>query len=200
MFSVVIPTIGRSTLDNAILSVLKESATCIVVNDGIDMESPNPHDDLKYIKLGRNFGRLDGLLWYGQIAFTAGVYISESEFTMAIGDDDELLPGSGEIIRAKINANPDIDMWIPGIAYNNGHVACMSRNHLACGNISHTIYRSKIFAFEPMYHHHYEDAAVQDWIHVQRCVKSGWKIDWIESPCVAIRPKLSGTNGRGQVN
>lgn len=197
MFSVVIPTIGRSTLNNAIDSVLREAQQCIVVNDGIDMPEPTPRPNLKYIKLGRNFGRLDGVVWYGQVAFTVGTYLSQTEFTMAIGDDDELLHGAGELINRKIAERPEVDIWVPGIVFNNGNVLCTARNVLMCGNVSHTLYRSKILATEPMYHRKGENTSIHDWLHVERCVQNGWSIDWIEAMCVAIRPHLPGTNGRG---
>lgn len=195
--SVVIPTIGRATLDRAIESVLRAGFPCIVINDGIEMTPPSEHPGLKYLKLGRNYGRLDGELWYGQIGFTTGTYLSETEFTMALGDDDEIIEGVSEAMVSKIASEPEIDMWIPGLRYNNGRIACVHVGGFYVGNISHTIYRTKILAYHPMYNRRNEYTPHQDWHHVERCVQEGWKINWLGFPCVAIRPSMHGDHGRG---
>jgi len=198
MLSVVIATIGRRTLEHAIESVLTQGLTCLVVNDGVEMSEPPPRPGLKYLKLGQNFGRLDGKLWYGQVAFTAGVWLSETEFTMGIGDDDELLPDVVPRMCERMRSSPDIDIWIPGIQFNTGRVLCDKPGRLRCGNVSHTIYRSKILATDPMFNRRGDNTAVHDWLHVERCVREGWTIDWFGFPCVSIRSRLPGTNGRGE--
>lgn len=197
MLTVVIPTIGRSTLNNAIESVLAEGLPCIVVNDGIDLTPPCPQPGLTYVKLGRNFGRLDGRIWYGQIAFTAGVFLSSTEFTMGLGDDDELTPGTGRAIAAAISEHPAVDIWVPGIEYNDGTIVCMDQGKLQCGNVSHLAYRSKIFAQHPMFHHPDDDQPVSDWHHCRRCVEAGATIQWLERICVRIRPHLPNWHGLG---
>jgi len=197
MLSVVIPTIGRWTVTRAIESVLSQGGNCIVVNDGVDMTEPPAHPRLKYIRLGHNYGRMDGKLWYGQVAFTVGVLLSETEFTMGLGDDDELVSDIAGPLCQRIESEPSVDIWVPGIHYNNGHMACMTPGALQRGNISHTIYRTKILGYLPMYNRQLEDPSCHDWYHVQRCVRDGWKIDWIGFPCVRIRPQVPGYNGRG---
>lgn len=202
--SVVIPAIGRKTLSAAVKSVLRENLKPIIVSDGYNL-TPEDHpcltwEGVRYIQLGRNFGKMDGIIYYGQVAITTGVYLADTEFCMAIGDDDELIEGAGKIMTKRICAKPDVDIWVPGLQYNNGRTACMSPDGLFLSNVSHTCYRTKIFAFEPMHHIIGQNHGWNDFFHAERCVKAGWKIDWFFAICVLIRPSLIGEFGHGTIS
>lgn len=200
MLSVVIATIGRHTLEGSIESVVSQGINCVVVNDGVDMPPPKERRGLTYVTLGRNFGRMDGRIWYGLVAFSTGCFLSKTEFTMTLGDDDELLPGIVPGMCERIRSNPDIDIWVPGLQFNSGHIACCTPGLLQCGNVSHSIYRTKIIGYEPMYNRKEENSNVSDWHHVERCVNNGWKIDWLGYPCVLVRPQVPGHNGGGRLD
>lgn len=196
MLTMVIPTI-RPTVERAIESVLAEGLPCIAVLDGPDVREPTPRPGLTVIRLGRNYGRMDGVLWYGQIAFDTGCRIAQTEFAGGLGDDDELLPSAGQLLREAIAARPKVDLWVPGLQYNDGRLACVTRGKMECGNVSHVIYRSKILAQYPMYHEEAATAHIHDWCHAKDC-ESRYTIDWIGRPCIGIRPRLPGSNGFGQ--
>lgn len=199
MLSVVIPTIGRSTLNNAIESVLSEGLLCIVINDGIEMRPPCPQPGLTYLRLGRNYGRMDDRIWYGQIAFTVGVLISSTQFCMGIGDDDELTPGAGRLIESAITREPDVDIWVPAIEYAGGHTVCNEPElGVVCGNVSHMAYRSTLFSREPMIHRPDDNLPISDYLHAKRCEAAGYKFGWVGQTCVKIRPHLDAWHGRGQ--
>lgn len=188
----------RPTVANAVRSALREGFDeVVVVNDGVNLETPWQDPRVKYAKLGRNFGRLGGKLFYGQIATGVGMALAESDFVAVLGDDDEYAPGACELIREAIAGNPTVDIWIPGLIYNDEHTACLTPELLEIGNVSHPIYRPEIFASVPMYHVANEDYGVHDYWHVKRCVEAGFRIGWIGKLCVKIRPSLPGRNGRG---
>lgn len=197
----VIPTAGRSSMPDAVASALRAGFDeVIVVNDGCDLPgnlSWISWPQVKYCKLGRNYGRLNGITYYGQIALAVGMYMSESQFTASMGDDDEYTPDAAAVIKEKIAAQPEIDIWVPGLQYNTGLVQCMCVGDLRIGNVSHPVYRPEIFSFVPMYHIANSNFLIQDYTHIQQCVNMGYKVGWLDRVCVNIRPKLPGLNGRG---
>lgn len=199
-FSIVIPTIGRSTLLGAVASVITEGVPCIVVNDGCPMPRLDPfasHPLLRVCDLGRNWGRMDGITWSGQIAFQVGAYLSGTSFTGLLGDDDQLRRGAAAEIAAVLRSAPAIDMWIPGLRYADGVTACLNVGVAECGNVSHVIYRTALLAYHPWYHRPDDDPTVCDWLHFERGLKLGWKPGWIGKICIDIRPQLPGHRGWG---
>jgi len=199
--NIVIATIGRSTLSAAIDSCLREGLGAIVVSDGVPLaEADHPslnRDGVLYAQLGMNYGRTAKTIYYGQIAFTTGCYLSNSEFTGALGDDDEMLPGAGDLYRAAVEAEPEIDIWIPGLLYNDGHKLCLRQGALQVSNVSHPLYRTRILAEIPMCHIRDEDYNIHDYHHIRRCADAGYKIKWLEKCAIAIRPQLEGFRGSG---
>ena len=196
----VIATAGRASVQHAVLSAVRSGFDeVVVVNDGSVMLGDLSWMSLpqvKYCKLGRNYGRLNGVLYYGQIPLTVGMYMSDADFTASMGDDDEYTEGAATAIRQKIQEQPGVDIWVPGLQFTNGMVLCVKPG-LYAGNVSHVIYRPEIFATVPMCHVRGEDYSLHDFFHAKRCVDMGFKIDWIGQVCVNARPALPGTNGRG---
>lgn len=197
-FSVVIPTIGRSTLGKAIDSCLRERCDVVVVADGVDVVVSKSHD-VQYLRLGMNYGRMGGEFHYGEIASTVGVFMSRTPFAMLMGDDDEMAPGAGAAINKKLLSEPDVDIWIPGIRYDSGKELCMNDGKLYMGNVSHPCFRTSVFAFEPHIHIRNENAGIGDYFHIKRCSEAGWKIRWVGEVCILIRPVLGGLRGNGEM-
>lgn len=198
--NIVIPTIGRKSIIHSVESILREGLKAIVVSDGIDMNYDIFNDpNVKYVKLGFNYGKTELCTYYGQIAITTGFYLSNSEFTGLLGDDDELVPGSGEIIRELLEERPEIDIWIPELIFNDGGRVCSGDRPFQPGNISHPIYRTKIFSEIPMHHIKNQEYRYHDFYHVERCKNAGYTVDWIwpGKPLILIRPRLQGRGGYG---
>lgn len=174
----------------------------IVVSDGVELDRKKKHcclqlENVQHYKLGRNYGMMDGKLYFGQIALTTGCFFSETEFTLCLGDDDELRPGAGSIYRKHLRSDPSVDIWIPGLMYNNGRQACLEPD-LIPGSVSHPCYRTKIFAFVPMFNDPAMNCFLHDFYHVEACVKAGWKVSWMKEVAILIRPRLPGDSGNGK--
>jgi len=91
--TVLIKTLGRHTLRNAIASAKREKFKVIVVSDGCRTSSMGAN---KFVKLGRKWG------YYGGMATNVGAAMAETEFITLLDDDDEFIPGAGDIIRSKL--------------------------------------------------------------------------------------------------
>ena len=104
--SVLIKTINRETLQNAIDSAKRESfSEIIVVADGCNVDVHGA----KVVELPKRWGA------YGSVAGNVGLAFCTKPYILILDDDDELAEGAGEVIRNKINNNPDIDILIPGL-------------------------------------------------------------------------------------
>lgn len=203
MISVIIRTINRETLPNAINSAIKEfgAENTIVVADAIDLDLSSLPEKVTYLKTGQKFDK------YGAAAINLGAYSCKTEFFCLLDDDDEFLTGAGEYMRNKIKSRPEIDIWIPGIVYTNMSkknkllVACISsKKGIAIGNIAVPTYRTKLLFRLPFCEilcKKYPDYS--DFIHVKECVNLGAKLDWYGAGLYSVRPKLKGTNGRGRL-
>jgi hypothetical protein len=187
----------------AVASSLREGFEVIVVKDGVSVPSAIEKEfatsPVRWIDLGRNFGKMNGVVYYGLIATTVGAYLARSDFVAILGDDDEFMEGAGDTYRQCLRDNPRVDIWIPGLRYSNGHEVCLRRGELAVGNVSHPLLRTTIFASCPMYHHpHWTPYNVADFHHIAECARRGFLVDWIGKVCVAIRPRLEGHFGNGR--
>lgn len=86
-FSVVIPSIGRPTLKRTLESIRTQR---ISQDDEIRVINDNPpHND------------------WGAWARTRGMHLSGGDFLLFMDDDDCYVPGAFEIIRKKVEINPD---------------------------------------------------------------------------------------------
>jgi len=202
--TVVIKTIGRPSLKAAVRSAKREGFRVVVVSDGVKVPSYGAD---QVVRLGRNWG------FYGGMAANVGAAMVSTEFITFLDDDDEFIKGAGDIIRARIDARPDVDVWIAGVRfadpvrlYRNSEVvfestdlAVTRERGLTPGNVAMPTYRTSIFSKVP-----FVDALsdaerpLSDLYHVQDCENSGYTVDWFGHILYLVRPGLGGTNGGGR--
>lgn len=191
--TIVIPTIGRPTLRYSIESALVWGYQIIVVADGIDVE-PDPRT--QHARLGRRWGAANGGNFTSLVAITAGAYLAKTPWIQVLDDDDEIIPNYREDLLARIAAEPDVDIWIPGLVYTNGWRLCMKPG-LRNGNVCHAnCYRTEMFGTHPMAQFSDGDLPI-DFTYVKKCYEAGKKIGWVGSPGIFIRPRLRGLSGNG---
>lgn len=203
MISVIIRTINRKTLSNAINSAIREfeAENVIVIADAVDLNLSSLPEKVTYLRTGQKFDN------YGTASINLGAYVCKTEFFCLLDDDDEFLVGAGKFMKDKIKSKPEIDIWIPGIVYTNMSkknrplVACISgKKGIEMGNIAVPTYRTKLLFKLPFCEFltkKYPDYS--DFIHVKECVRFGAKLDWYGAGLYSVRPKLKGTNGRGRL-
>jgi hypothetical protein len=208
--TVIIKTIGRKSLKAAVESAKREGFKPIVISDGV-----NCHNfGAKFVKLGRQWG------WYGGMAANVGAALAETEFVTFLDDDDVFLPGAGDHIRAKLNSNPAVDIWIGGVrygrevalfntqtgeeTYRGNDLAIFPERGLCEGNVAMPTYRTHIFETLPYVNVVPENVAhLTDLLHVKACANKGYIVDWFEKALYLVRPHvteggLETVNGRGQ--
>ena len=206
--TVIIKTIGRDTLLNAIDSAFREGFPVIVVFDGPDDLYENlpsyEHKNIRVFKLGRRWGH------YGNMAANVGVAFAKTKYVTFLDDDDEFVVGAGDIIRKKLKEKPSVDIWIAGVKFRNTITlrtpdGVITTNVLANqpslgvtpGNVAMPTYRTSIFETKPFVQL-VEDETLTDYAHVDWCYKSGCKVDWFGEALYLVRPKLVGSNGGGK--
>ena len=212
--SVLIKTIGRITLQSSINSAKREGFNeIIVVSDGFNVDVIGA----KIISLPKKWGS------YGSVAANVGVGFCTKPYILILDDDDELKKGSGDIIRNTIIKNPDIDIWIPGLLFNNGLKLCDGSNRkIQHGNIAVPIYKTEVLTsvpFKSKIHSKNRYNIKNLWINklisifskkskinqinfidfsqVYEAYKLGYKIDWIGKIVYLVRPNSDDLNGRG---
>ena len=194
--SVLIKTIGRHTIQNAIDSCHREGFDeVIVVSDGQYNVSV---ENAILVELPKNWGN------YGSVAANVGVGFCTNPYLMILDDDDELQVGAGDIIRNKINNNPDIDIWIPGLLRKSGVVLCCPADNykvVAPGNVAVPICKVEVFTTIPFKSDPkaYDlDETLLDYGQIKEAVDFGFKIDWIQQATYLVRPKVPHAFGRGK--
>jgi hypothetical protein len=192
LLTVVIKTLCRPTIIHTIESALAEGMRVVVCSDGratmpllSDFVS---NDRVDIYQLGRAYCQR------GAVAFQTGATLAKTDFVFMVDDDDELIPGSGTIIESKMASDPSIDLWIPGLKYNDGSIVCMNAGQLRVGNVACEIVRTEILGIVPFLRAP-QSPRVQDYVHIKQCRDAGYKVGWIGEPCVAVRPKLPGKHG-----
>ena len=122
------------------------------------------------------------------------------------------LPGAGNVIRAKLEEKPEVDLWIGGVRFSE-EVALFKEEELiwsgtdlaldpskgvSLGNVCMPTYRTSIFSKLPFVEVDEERAPLSDYLHIEACVNTGYKIDWFEEVIYIVRPDKDEVNGRGQ--
>tara|TARA_R110000824_G_scaffold128983_3_gene290150 strand:- start:20320 stop:20946 length:627 start_codon:yes stop_codon:yes gene_type:complete len=204
--TVIIKTIGRPTLKAAIRSARREGFKVIVVSDGPKVSAQGA---TKLVRLGRSWG------YYGGMAANVGAAMAETEFITFLDDDDEFVIGAGKIIRAKLRANPSVDIWAAGVrfdrrieVYDQDTGDTMHDSQDLCingelgvvpGNVAMPTYRVSIFSKVPFTDTIAPDRKnLTDFYHIKACVSAGYKIDWFGSVIYLVRPSVGGVNGEGK--
>jgi glycosyltransferase involved in cell wall biosynthesis len=213
--TVVIKTVGRHTLKDAILSAEREGfKEILVVSDGPlslvgkkDVESTSA----SCIELGKKWG------FYGGMAGNVAAAMVSSDFITFLDDDDEFAEGAGEIIRSRLKEDTDVDIWISGVRFNQpirviypkkeGEPETVTSTDLCLrkdlgvlpGNVAMPTYRTSVFSKIPFTDYlPPEQGEYSDFNHVAICAQVNYKIDWFEEVLYLVRPSLKGTNGAGQ--
>jgi len=204
--TVVVKTIGRSTLEAAIRSAKREGFKPLIVSDGIEIPKKRALG-CKRITLGKRWG-----FYGGMVANVAAAMISTPYITF-LDDDDEFVKGSGDIIRSKINERPEVDIWLAGLIYDyevvitRGPEVLVQSNKMSIypelgittGNAAMPTYKTDIFSkipFTDTLQDNYKP--LTDIFHVKKCADAGCNVDWFEEIIYHVRPSLHGANGRGQ--
>jgi len=207
--SVLIKTIGRMTLQSSIDSAKREGFNeIIVVADGFEVDA----NGANIISLPKNWGS------YGSVAANVGVAFCTKSYILILDDDDELSEGAGEIIRNKIKNNLNIDIWIPGLLFNNGLILCDGSNRkIQPGNVAVPIYKTEVLTAVPFKSkiHNATNSWIDkvlsfitnksknnqiefiDFFQVYEAYNLGYTIDWIGEVVYLVRPNIDGLNGRG---
>jgi len=207
--SVLIKTIGRATLQSSINSAKREGFNeIIVVADGFEVDA----NGAKIISLPKNWGS------YGSVAANVGVAFCTKPYILILDDDDELSAGAGEIIRNKIKTNLNIDIWIPGLLFNNGLRLCDGSNRkIQPGNVAVPIYKTEVLTAVPFKSkiHNTTNSWINkilsfltnksknnqiefiDFFQIHEAHNLGYTIDWIGEIVYLVRPNIDGLNGRG---
>lgn len=188
-----IRTIGRDSLPTAIDCAKREFGKVIVVADRKDLDPSMIVDGVIYL---RNDEVID---YHGGAGINLGAEHVETEFFCLLDDDDEYVLGAGDFMQQTINSRPDIDIWIPGLLYNDGAVVCMA-NSTYPGNVAVPTYRTNVFLEHPFKKlDEGLDHAFTDYFHVKKIEDAGHKVGWYQNVIYLVRPKLQGRFGGGSL-
>ena len=187
----VIRTIGRHTLKSAIESALREFDAVIVVADRVNL-------NVDTLPVGPTYLKNDKVIdLYGGMCINMAAIECKTEYLCLLDDDDEYIISAGEYMRNKINSNLDIDVWIPGLKYNDGLYVCMTEG-LRAGNVAVPTYKTKVLREHPFTNNMGNDPGLTDFYHVQKIYFSGHKVDWYKEHLYNVRPGLTGRLGQGK--
>jgi len=197
MITVVIRTLGRPTLANAVESAEREfgKENVLVLFDGDEAKSRSGISCYNEYIIPKTPDV------YGSMLLNVGAALTKTEYFTILDDDDEFVEGAGSYMKSFLTRNPKVDIAIPGIKFNTGMVLCdSSARGLAIGNVACPTYRRSLTSKVPFDTNlpeggdNYHDA-----FHLMKCEAAGAKIAWYEKVLINVRPKLEGTNGRGNL-
>jgi len=208
--TVIIKTIGRKSLKNAIQSSRREGFKTIVVSDGVKTNADGAH---MFLRLGRQWG------FYGGMAANVGAAMAETEFITFLDDDDEFILGAGDVIRNSLHHKAAVDVWIGGVRfkapvvlkdtktqeihYDGTDLAIFPEKGLTEGNVAMPTYRTKVFENTPFVNSVPENMQhLTDLLHVQALAAKGYTYDWFGKALYLVRPRVNSLdskayNGRG---
>lgn len=191
--TVLIRTINRDTLSNAIASAKKQFKNVIVVADAVDINLSSLPEDVTYLKTGQKFD------YYGSAAINMGAFATSTEYFCLLDDDDEFIDGAAQYMNSRINSKPEVDIWIPGLRYNDNTTVC-TNSGVMVGNIAIPTYKTKLLFEYPFSNRIEVEEGNPHWIdfsHVRDLVNLGFSIEWYGAALVNVRPRLSGKHGFG---
>lgn len=186
-----IATINRPTLPAAINSALSQFDEVIVIADDTNLDIAALPEGPVYIKTGRRFDR------YGSACWNLGAYVTRCDYITQLGDDDEWTPDAVDIIRRRMHDEPDVDVWIPGLRYNDGHDVCMTAG-LGPGNVAAPITTPRAYFTTPFTAAHAEHAGLTDYAHIASLTDHDHTLGWIGAPIYLVRPHALGRHGDGR--
>jgi glycosyltransferase involved in cell wall biosynthesis len=123
--SVIIPTIGRDTLDRAVLSVLgqdfpKSGFEVIVVNDSGSALTSRDWHSASQVRILNTYRR------ERSFARNCGAAIAKGDYLAFLDDDDWLLPGAIDSFRELANRHPNADWLYGGIRIVDENNHCLA--------------------------------------------------------------------------
>lgn len=198
--TLVIKTIGRPTLHNAIFSAKREGFEPLIISDGVELSN------IRHSKLGKRWG------FYGGMVTNFAAALAETEFITLLDDDDELIEGAGDIINDKLNSFNEPDIWIGGVRFKDkitvqypdktiytGTDLCIDKSKgVVPGNVAMPTYRTSLFSKFPIRDNvPKEHSNYSDFFHIKECYEGGAKVDWFGSVIYLVRPNIDGNNGEG---
>jgi glycosyltransferase involved in cell wall biosynthesis len=186
----IIRTIGRDTLTHAINSAKKEFDNVIVVADNVELNIDSLPEGVTYLK---NIERIDS---YGGACINLAAQECKTKYACLLDDDDEYVAGAGSYMKDKIASNLDIDVWIPGLKYNDGLYVCME-DGLVAGNVAVPTYKTEVLKKYPFVENMGSLPGLTDFYHVENIFLSGHRIGWYNKHLYNVRPRLDGRLGLG---
>jgi len=190
--TVLIRTIGRNSVLYSIESAKREFYNVIVVADGFDLNIDLLPKEVTYLKSELKIDK------YGGAAINLGVEHCKTKYLCLLDDDDEFILGAGKYMQRSVALRPDIDVWIPGLVYNDKTIACMSPGFFI-GNVAVPTYKTNLLKQVPFSKEIGEiNPECTDFYHVQELVNIGASIDWYQKELYNIRPGAFGKHGGGR--
>lgn len=176
--TVIIPTIGRDTLDDALASCVDADEIVLVYDDA------SPRNETRHLTIGNM--RITGV-WGGDMGYTArnlGIQLATSNYLAFLDDDDQFLPGALDTMRAWANPDrptifrmdhPDCLIWRqPILEYGN-----VGTPMILVPNIPHLL-----GSWEE-----HQDGTGGDYRFLKGCiVKMGKQPEWVDQVTSVVRP------------
>jgi hypothetical protein len=186
----VIRTLGRDTLSDAIESARSEFEKVIVVADPYAREFPEaPVPGVSYFHVGKKFDQFNGT------AVNLAACVATTPYITLLDDDDEFMPSAGDFMQNTVSQSPNVDIWIPGLVYNDGHPVCLQPGMWA-GNVAVPTYKVDVFWNTPFTQSSVKhQGGITDYFHVESCVENGMIVAWYGQILYLVRPKLPGGGG-----
>ena len=185
--SLIIPTIGRSTLHRAVESAFSQMALgdeVIVVSDGVDIsEERLPWlSGVCYLRLPTPTGD------FGCTPCDEGIKIARGDAVFFLGDDDICAPGAFDAIRAAVEAAPDV----PHL-FSMTHTGRQLGGTLDCCAVSgqQIVVPRDLTKMPRMAEHTPGERAVSDWVFIIK-VHLAWNQQTVFHPeIISILPHMN---------
>ena len=207
--TIIIRSIGRPTLQNAIDSAHREGFNSLVVVDGPGRPAVQLPNGSGLVNLGRKWG------FYGGMAANVGAALARTPFITFLDDDDELVEGIGPRFKTDLQRFSSFDILIAGLKLSaprsikletldkaiTTDVLCINRDFgLVPGNVAMSTFKPELFANMP-----FVDDVIPanvkfaDYLQIRKWAVAGASIDWLGYPVYNVRPKFETVNGRGSL-
>jgi len=190
--SLIIPTIGRSTLPRVIADAVKQmhkGDSIVVVYDPVHKRPPWEIESEE---------RAPGVaLWtyvlpkpagdFGCTACDFGIEKAYGDHVFFIGDDDRVPDGALDTIRAGVSTSPDL----PHL-FAMQHTGRILANSLVCGEVSgqQIVVPRDMKKMPKMADHRPGELAVSDWRFIQN-VEAAWGKIVMHSGIIAVLPRMN---------